>query len=864
MSARWYIVAALALVIVHGQDSDPRRCVEHSDCGAAGEFCAVHTCTTWEGFEFPCGFCGPCSLCQCHWDSISGVCPSSCPAPGELRALQGTFTNRDISGQQDGSTCLRIWTFEGLRFRRHDTGLTHAQAYRTSFYLNPTDSRDGTRLTLKPSWDSPCKPSTTVGHFAFEESTSRTHGSFVLTLSTPLYEEDGTDIASGVNYEVERIEAQRVCPGGLRLSFADGTVDVIRISSQSTVFEQGDAAEIPRYEGLLDSQLYSGTISLHATVCSIVMQFSPAGAPGLVYFTAATQECLVGRMLAPEMPEPESAREDLRRHPIEKSIIEPVGGRRQDAHRHPIALTRLNTITREVNLTHYDWAVGRAVNMSFCQRKLGIANTSYTTSRGCYPFPNNTHSRCIQYSLKDHVLSGLQASGADDVALIDTWVETYKYDCRCEIGYYDDGCAQTGQPGSLRCGDSNMAGWDKSAETGWSTTGALFAGQDCECGVFCTDIDECAINMHNCHEQSTCANTNGSFTCTCNLGFSGPGTLCDDIQECVDGTHNCFEHATCSNTYGSFTCECNTGLAGSGLHCEHISEVKFERVWPLGVDLEWSILWKLQTPINVEDLVSVYRVEGPLFSLAGFFFASAAPCSTAASCIGECVMPCHVPGSLENKDDWQWASQLFRSISLGPGRYRAVLFSMDLTEIVAVHDFNLTSDTIELKAPYTERIVPEGFGRPIVGGLFGCQALEVGSKCCVGMNWTKPGASCVGIPDPIEVEVEEDSVVKIPQRCGDGRLEFGDAPFHEPIETAGQRDGRVEECDDGNTIGGDGCDQACRIEADTNCTYQHNWNISQVGTTFVLGMQVPRFQMGRNPVHQGLVAESVCVLRFCG
>ena len=41
-----------------------------------------------------------------------------------------------------------------------------------------------------------------------------------------------------------------------------------------------------------------------------------------------------------------------------------------------------------------------------------------------------------------------------------------------------------------------------------------------------TDIDECSDSTHNCHADATCANTDGSFTCTCNEGYTGNGTFC--------------------------------------------------------------------------------------------------------------------------------------------------------------------------------------------------------------------------------------------------------------------------------------------------------------------------------------------------
>ena len=41
-----------------------------------------------------------------------------------------------------------------------------------------------------------------------------------------------------------------------------------------------------------------------------------------------------------------------------------------------------------------------------------------------------------------------------------------------------------------------------------------------------TDIDECSLSIDNCDLNSNCTNTNGSFFCTCNSGFSGNGTTC--------------------------------------------------------------------------------------------------------------------------------------------------------------------------------------------------------------------------------------------------------------------------------------------------------------------------------------------------
>ena len=44
--------------------------------------------------------------------------------------------------------------------------------------------------------------------------------------------------------------------------------------------------------------------------------------------------------------------------------------------------------------------------------------------------------------------------------------------------------------------------------------------------LFLVDIDECAAELDNCHENATCNTTFGSFECTCNAGFNGDGVNC--------------------------------------------------------------------------------------------------------------------------------------------------------------------------------------------------------------------------------------------------------------------------------------------------------------------------------------------------
>ena len=72
-----------------------------------------------------------------------------------------------------------------------------------------------------------------------------------------------------------------------------------------------------------------------------------------------------------------------------------------------------------------------------------------------------------------------------------------------------------------------------------------------------TDIDECSTANGGCDHG--CNNTDGSFHCTCNDGYtiSSDGTTCVDANECATRTHGCQQ--ACINTIGSFRCGCYIG-----------------------------------------------------------------------------------------------------------------------------------------------------------------------------------------------------------------------------------------------------------------------------------------------------------------
>ena len=44
-----------------------------------------------------------------------------------------------------------------------------------------------------------------------------------------------------------------------------------------------------------------------------------------------------------------------------------------------------------------------------------------------------------------------------------------------------------------------------------------------------------------------------------------------DINECRNATAPCHANATCTNSQGSYTCKCNKGYSGDGKNCTGMS-----------------------------------------------------------------------------------------------------------------------------------------------------------------------------------------------------------------------------------------------------------------------------------------------------
>ncbi|XP_043801480.1 protein kinase C-binding protein NELL1-like isoform X1 [Apis laboriosa] len=129
------------------------------------------------------------------------------------------------------------------------------------------------------------------------------------------------------------------------------------------------------------------------------------------------------------------------------------------------------------------------------------------------------------------------------------------YYCICEDGYTGDGytckpvCNQTCQNGG------------ECVAPGRCSCRRGYIGNSCE-----LDLDECASDLHRCHQSSTCFNMPGWYYCRCKPGYrsalhdSTQGTQCLDIDECNDQTierrHTCHPSAKCVNTEGGYECIC--------------------------------------------------------------------------------------------------------------------------------------------------------------------------------------------------------------------------------------------------------------------------------------------------------------------
>ncbi|XP_060592999.1 uncharacterized protein LOC132747595 [Ruditapes philippinarum] len=151
--------------------------------------------------------------------------------------------------------------------------------------------------------------------------------------------------------------------------------------------------------------------------------------------------------------------------------------------------------------------------------------------------------------------------------------EEGSYNCICSTGYIKAGdgtctecdsthfgvnCVQT-----CSCVAANTDVCDKIS--GECTCAGGWTGTTCN-----ENIDECqTTNICN-DTLKTCADTDGSYTCSCIEGYTANSdNVCIDKDECLLGTHACTETGQkCVNAVPKFTCACSPGYSGtSGSTC---------------------------------------------------------------------------------------------------------------------------------------------------------------------------------------------------------------------------------------------------------------------------------------------------------
>uniref|UniRef100_A0A0M3J197 EGF-like domain protein n=1 Tax=Anisakis simplex TaxID=6269 RepID=A0A0M3J197_ANISI len=93
-------------------------------------------------------------------------------------------------------------------------------------------------------------------------------------------------------------------------------------------------------------------------------------------------------------------------------------------------------------------------------------------------------------------------------------------------------------------------------------------------------IDECTAGTHDCDQNAKCFDTDESFICTCNEGFTDespdpsqkPGRVCkQQIDECTSGTHNCSVNAVCINLPNGFVCRCKENFVDFSPNPNHFA-----------------------------------------------------------------------------------------------------------------------------------------------------------------------------------------------------------------------------------------------------------------------------------------------------
>jgi len=206
---------------------------------------------------------------------------------------------------------------------------------------------------------------------------------------------------------------------------------------------------------------------------------------------------------------------------------------------------------------------------------LDTQGTAY--SSGCYDVDDCASEPCKNGGTCDGSGRPGCQIGAEDVAC---------YVCSCTIGWTGENCERD----ENECVDSELGeriatlpAVCRAAES--STCTNTDGSYECRCnlgwtgdGMTCVDADDCEFDP--CNHGGTC-NDCGTlcFVCDCVSGWRGT-TCATDWNECVMGIHQCNDEALCLNNPGSYDCRCGTGWEGNGVGASWVEH----RTWTVGTE----------------------------------------------------------------------------------------------------------------------------------------------------------------------------------------------------------------------------------------------------------------------------------------
>uniref|UniRef100_A0A8C7Y609 Latent-transforming growth factor beta-binding protein 2 n=1 Tax=Oryzias sinensis TaxID=183150 RepID=A0A8C7Y609_9TELE len=196
--------------------------------------------------------------------------------------------------------------------------------------------------------------------------------------------------------------------------------------------------------------------------------------------------------------------------------------------------------------------VNECLGSSVCPGQMCLNTQGSYTCRSC--------QTGFQLSEDGHTCQDVDECNNDNVCVRGQCINTYgSFLCLCEAGFKfsvdtadcddQDECKEFGSSvcGAWRC---------------QNTIGSYSCLSILNCGhlLLCFPITDKCDSEINCGEHGFCENTNSSFHCKCDKGYTNPVgdvTQCVDVNECETSSALCGE-ALCENYDGSFLCICPT------------------------------------------------------------------------------------------------------------------------------------------------------------------------------------------------------------------------------------------------------------------------------------------------------------------